>query len=193
MSPADTSLARCFSASRIRCCSAGAWLPSSDEAFRRAEPLTRIRDIAHRNDIDPELKREIKTTLQNKLHRCAGPEDLAASAAILARITAPGVSFSPDFVAQFRIFHEELKEFFNARSLDDRLMALLPGVDAAQADLIRLLERQKTQTDPAGLLAALEALTTLRGGLLATAKQRPAQRTVGCCALSLSERRVRFP
>jgi len=31
------------------------WLPSSAQAFRRAEPLTRIRDIAHRNDIPSEL------------------------------------------------------------------------------------------------------------------------------------------
>lgn len=50
------------------------WLPSSAAPFRRAEPLTRIRDIAHRNDIPAELKREIKHSLQNKLHRCAGPE-----------------------------------------------------------------------------------------------------------------------
>jgi len=49
------------------------WLPSFSSEFRRAEPLTRIRDIAHRNDIGSDLKREIKTTLQNKLHRCAGP------------------------------------------------------------------------------------------------------------------------
>ena len=48
-------------------------LPSFEASFRQAEPLTRIRDIAHRNDISSELKREIKTTLQNKLHRCAGP------------------------------------------------------------------------------------------------------------------------
>ena len=34
-------------------------LPSSAQSFRRAEPLTRIRDIAHRNDIPSELKREI--------------------------------------------------------------------------------------------------------------------------------------
>jgi len=60
------------------------YLPSWAPDFRRAEPLTRIRDIAHRNDIPHELKQEIKQRLQNKLHRCAGPEDLRTSAEILA-------------------------------------------------------------------------------------------------------------
>src|SRR5215470_8100482 len=83
-------------------------LPSSSEVFRRAEPLTRIRDIAHRNDIPSELKREIKQSLQNKLHRCAGPEDLVTSAKLLERITAPGTNYPPGFVEQFRIFHDEL-------------------------------------------------------------------------------------
>ena len=41
------------------------WLPSFDSEFMRSEPLTLIRDIAHRNDIPGELKHEIKTTLQN--------------------------------------------------------------------------------------------------------------------------------
>lgn len=47
-------------------------LPSFTEAFTASVPLTRIRDIAHRNDIPSDLKREIKHTLQNKLHRNAG-------------------------------------------------------------------------------------------------------------------------
>src|SRR5262245_6554764 len=100
------------------------WLPSSAHTFRRAEPLTRIRDIAHRNDIPSELKREIKHSLQNKLHRCAGTEDLATCSALLERITAPGANYPAAFVEQFRLFHEELREFFNARSLDERLKAL---------------------------------------------------------------------
>jgi phosphoglucan,water dikinase len=147
------------------------WLPSSAPAFQRPEPLTRIRDIAHRNDIDPDLKREIKTTLQNKLHRCAGPEDLTTSAAILERITAPGANHSTDFVAQFRIFHEELKEFFNARSLDDRLTALLPSVDVETADQIRLFQHLRSRTDPADIVAALESLTSLRENLLSSARE----------------------
>ena len=66
-------------------------LPSFGEAFTQQVPLTRIRDIAHRNDIPHDLKQEIKHTLQNKLHRNAGPEDLVASEAMLTRITAqPG-------------------------------------------------------------------------------------------------------
>src|SRR5207247_2455187 len=36
------------------------WLPSSAKTFQRAEPLTRIRDIAHRDDIPSDLKRELK-------------------------------------------------------------------------------------------------------------------------------------
>lgn len=45
----------------------------------------------HRNDIPKELKAEIKHTLQNKLHRNAGPEDLHTTEAMLARVTAvPG-------------------------------------------------------------------------------------------------------
>jgi phosphoglucan,water dikinase len=137
-------------------------VPSSAQAFQRAEPLTRIRDIAHRNDISSDLKREIKTTLQNKLHRCAGPEDLETSAKLLERITASDAHYSSDFVGQFRIFHEELKEFFNARSLDDRLNALIPKVEAQQAGLIRSFLKQKSKTSFDEQLATLKELTELR-------------------------------
>jgi phosphoglucan,water dikinase len=113
------------------------WLPSTARTFQTAEPLTRIRDIAHRNDIPSDLKQEIKHMLQNKLHRCAGPEDLVTSAALLRRITAPGANYSAAFVEQYQSFHEELKEFFNAQSLDQQLTALLP---VANADLFRLIE-----------------------------------------------------
>lgn len=66
-------------------------LPSFSDEFTQSVPLTRIRDIAHRSDIPQDLKREIKHTLQNKLHRNAGPEDLVATEAMLARVTAkPG-------------------------------------------------------------------------------------------------------
>lgn len=50
-------------------------LPSFSGEFRQAVPLTRIRDIAHRNDIPHDIKNEIKHTLQNKLHRSAGETD----------------------------------------------------------------------------------------------------------------------
>jgi phosphoglucan,water dikinase len=106
------------------------YLPSWGDSFRRGEPLTRIRDIAHRNDIPPDLKREIKTRLQNKLHRCAGPEDLRTADELLARITASGTSYSPTFVAEFRLFHQELQEFFNAQALQQRLADLARDVPA---------------------------------------------------------------
>ena len=63
-------------------------IPSFTDEFMQSTPLTRIRDIAHRGDIPQDLKREIKHTIQNKLHRNAGPEDLAASEALLKRVLA---------------------------------------------------------------------------------------------------------
>jgi phosphoglucan,water dikinase len=131
------------------------WLPSSAPTFQRPEPLTRIRDIAHRNDIPQDLKREIKTTLQNKLHRCVGPEDLATSAALLERITAPATSYSAGFVDQFKIFHEELKEFFNAQSLEQRLTAIAPALNGKHADLIAQFLKQKARV-AAGVSPAVE-------------------------------------
>ena len=153
------------------------WLPSSSRTFQRAEPLTRIRDIAHRNDIPSDLKHEIKHTLQNKLHRCAGPEDLETSAAILTRITAPAAGCSADFVAQFKVFHEELKEFFNARSLDEQLTALLPNSDTEEAATIRLFLRQKADSTLTGQFDALQTLTELRRNFLKAVKANPGLET----------------
>ena len=153
------------------------WLPSSARTFQCAEPLTRIRDIAHRNDIPSDLKYEIKHTLQNKLHRCAEPEDLETSARILMRITAPAASYSSDFVAQFKIFHEELKEFFNARSLDERLTALLPEADATETALIRSFLRQKADTTLTGQFDALQTLTELRRNFLGAVGKNPGLET----------------
>jgi phosphoglucan,water dikinase len=140
------------------------WLPSFAPEFQRAEPLTRIRDIAHRNDLPSDLKREIKTTLQNKLHRCAGPEDLATSSVLLQRITAPGAQYSAAFVEQFRIFHEELKEFFNARNLEERFRALPQDADAAP--LIRTFLEHKNAAGLGEQLALFHSLTRLRRLLL---------------------------
>ncbi len=100
------------------------YLPSHAEEFMRHEPLTRIRDIAHRNDIPKELKLDIKHNLQNKLHRSAGPEDLKTAERILGVITVAGADYSPDFVREFKVFYEELKEFFNAEGLQRRLLKL---------------------------------------------------------------------
>jgi phosphoglucan,water dikinase len=141
-------------------------LPSSALIFQRAEPLTRIRDIAHRNDIPQDLKREIKTTLQNKLHRCAGPEDLVTSAGLLKRITAPGVSYSPAFVEQFRVFHDELKEFFNARSLEEQLRALQPSATSAEAGLVQAFLERTTAASLPEQIVLLGCLTRLRRSLL---------------------------
>jgi phosphoglucan,water dikinase len=143
------------------------WLPSAAAEYRRAEPLTRIRDIAHRNDIPQALKREIKDTLQNKLHRCAGPEDLATADALLERVTAPGAGYAADFVAQFRIFHAELQEFFNARSLEKRLEALQPRLGEDDRLLAARLLGLKNGTGASNQLATLQVLTDLRQGLAA--------------------------
>jgi phosphoglucan,water dikinase len=140
------------------------YLPSFGEEFQRAEPLTRIRDIAHRNDIPGELKNEIKNRLQNKLHRCAGPEDLTTSADILARITAKRAGLSDSFVQEFKIFHEELREFFNASALETRLEALektLSPPDKRQVRTFLELKKNLSDTLPE-LLNLLEMLTALR-------------------------------
>ncbi len=139
------------------------WLPSFDTAFTRAEPLTRIRDIAHRNDIPRELKEEIKHSLQNKLHRSAGPEDLVTSEGLLEKITAPGAAYPPSFVEEFRRFHEELKEFFNASSLDERLAELAKEINSREAASIGDFLKIKGQIDtPDHIVAALRLLTELR-------------------------------
>lgn len=52
-----------------------------------------------------------------------------ATEAMLERITAPGASYSGEFVEQFRIFTGELRDFFNAGSLADLLDALRPSLD----------------------------------------------------------------
>jgi phosphoglucan,water dikinase len=140
------------------------FLPSWGEEFRRAEPLTHIRDIAHRNDIPPDLKKEIKHRLQNKLHRCAGPEDLRTSEEILCRITAPGAGFAPAFVQEFQTFHEELREFFNAMTLEKRLRAIGLAIDPATREVVNAFLALKGTASHSSdqLLTLLERLTELR-------------------------------
>ncbi|XP_054804581.1 phosphoglucan, water dikinase, chloroplastic isoform X2 [Prosopis cineraria] len=99
-------------------------LPSFKAEFTASVPLTRIRDIAHRNDIPKDVKLQIKHTIQNKLHRNAGPEDLVATEAMLAKITKHPGEYSEAFVEQFKIFHRELKDFFNAGSLAEQLESI---------------------------------------------------------------------
>jgi phosphoglucan, water dikinase len=67
-------------------------LPSYASPFTCSVPLTRIRDIAHRNYIPSDVKMYIKHNLQNKLHRCAGPEDAKTCERILDQIGHGGYS-----------------------------------------------------------------------------------------------------
>jgi phosphoglucan,water dikinase len=99
-------------------------LPSFANQFTTSVPLTRIRDIAHRNDIDHGFKQEIKNKLQNKLHRSASPDDLKTCEYFINKITAQGANYSPDFVNEFKIFYEELKEFFNSLGLEKSFLKL---------------------------------------------------------------------
>ena len=108
-------------------------LPSFADQFTASVPLTRIRDIAHRNDIPSSLKSEIKHRLQNKLHRCADPNDLKTCEEILNRIR-PDNSLSGDFKHQFEIFYSELREFFNAVGLEKLLETALHGKQSGEID-----------------------------------------------------------
>ncbi|GLI64789.1 hypothetical protein VaNZ11_008194 [Volvox africanus] len=138
-------------------------LPSFSGQFRASTPLTRIRDIAHRNDIPKDLKDEIKHTLQNKLHRCAGPEDLVATEAMLQRVTAVPGQYSEAFVAEFRTFTEELREFFNASGLVELLTGAgaLDALDDAHASAVRQLISTKQRVEDLGSAARLDDLMAL--------------------------------
>ena len=142
-------------------------LPSFAAAFRAAQPLTRIRNIAHRDDIPMELKNEIKHKIQNKLHRCAGPEDLEATQQLLQRVHAARGQYSSGFVSELETFYKELCFFFNQYDLTERLKELLPRQTPRTAEAIeRYLdakERSNTaDASPAKLLLALGLATNLR-------------------------------
>jgi phosphoglucan, water dikinase len=112
-------------------------LPTFNDAFTQSTPLTRIRDIAHRNDIPQALKQEIKHTIQNKLHRNAGPEDLVATETMLVRITANPGEYPEAFVSEFKTFVVELRDFFSAGSLSDMLLGILPALEDSDAFVSR--------------------------------------------------------
>lgn len=125
-------------------------LPSFAAEFTQSVPLTRIRDIAHRGDIPQHIKSEIKHTIQNKLHRNAGPEDLVATEALLAKVTANGDEFSSDFINEMRIFLMELREFFNAGGLSDALRGIIPVLDDAGTRIVERFLANKESLDNAG-------------------------------------------
>ncbi|OWM70950.1 hypothetical protein CDL15_Pgr013131 [Punica granatum] len=149
-------------------------LPSFKTEFTASVPLTRIRDIAHRNDIPHDLKQEIKHTIQNKLHRNAGPEDLVATEAMLARITKNPGEYSEAFVEQFKIFHYELKDFFNAGSLAEQLESIKESLDERALSALALFLESKESLDSSGsqdiseskginlLIRTMHALNALR-------------------------------
>lgn len=122
------------------------YLPSNDAQFTTAEPLTRIRDIAHRNDLPHDLKLHIKHQLQNKLHRSAGPEDLITAREILEKITATGANYSTDFVAEFKLFYDELSNFFNAANLPQRLAMISEKIPALSIFCRAVLENKNPPT-----------------------------------------------
>ncbi|KFK26410.1 hypothetical protein AALP_AA8G245000 [Arabis alpina] len=137
-------------------------LPSFKAEFTASVPLTRIRDIAHRNDIPHDLKQEIKHTIQNKLHRCAGPEDLIATEAMLERITETPGKYSADFVEQFKIFHNELKDFFNAGSLTEQLDSMKISMDERGLSALSLFFECKERLDASGVSSnVLELIKTM--------------------------------
>lgn len=122
-------------------------LPSFKSEFTASVPLTRIRDIAHRNDIPHDLKQEIKHTIQNKLHRNAGPEDLIATELMLTRVTRNPGEYSEAFVEQLKIFYNELKDFFNAASLTEQLESIQPSLDNQSMSTLRTFIASKKRMD----------------------------------------------
>eukprot|EP00249_Psilotum_nudum_P024562 c29221_g1_i1 orf=269-3925(-) len=155
-------------------------LPSFKSEFTTSVPLTRIRDIAHRNDIPHDLKQEIKHTIQNKLHRNAGPEDLVATEMLLARVTKNSGQYSEAFIEQLKIFYNELKDFFNASSLTEQLESVRPSLDENKISVLDNFLTQKKKLDESGectnngsatkgtdtLISTMHALTTIRAVLL---------------------------
>ncbi|MED6171495.1 Phosphoglucan, water dikinase, chloroplastic [Stylosanthes scabra] len=150
-------------------------LPSFKAEFTASVPLTRIRDIAHRNDIPHDLKLQIKHTIQNKLHRNAGPEDLVATEAMLAKITKKPGEYSQAFVEQFKIFHQELKDFFNAGSLAEQLESIRESMDEYSISALNSFLECKKDLDAASgstadseekgiklLFKTMESLNSLR-------------------------------
>ncbi|KAF9610090.1 hypothetical protein IFM89_019930 [Coptis chinensis] len=136
-----------------------------------------LESMSYRKDTSP--LQEIKHTIQNKLHRNAGPEDLIATEAMLARITRNPGEYNEAFVEQFRIFYNELKDFFNAGSLTEQLESIKDSLDGKTLSALSLfLECKKSldRMDEPGnflkkdgadlLMKALQSLSSLRALLV---------------------------
>eukprot|EP00928_Gymnodinium_smaydae_P050054 TRINITY_DN3366_c0_g6_i1.p1 TRINITY_DN3366_c0_g6~~TRINITY_DN3366_c0_g6_i1.p1 ORF type:complete len:1786 (+),score=300.32 TRINITY_DN3366_c0_g6_i1:41-5359(+) len=145
--------AECFIARRIF-----PSLPSFSDEFTCAVPMTRIRDIAHRNDIPKDMKLYIKHELQNKLHRCADPGDLVKLDKLIERIDREG-GYSESFVKEMKIFQIELRDFFNAAGLDDSARQIAAEDASVREPVDRLLGAKHNHADP---FDQLNALTNLR-------------------------------
>ena len=89
---------------------------------------------------------------------------MRVSAEILGRVTAPGTSYSPEFVAEFRTFHGELEEFFNATALEKRLRSLANRSKGKVAEAIHAFLAMKAEGASSNdhLLQLLKQLTVLR-------------------------------
>jgi len=132
-------------------------LPSFSDEFTTAVPMTRIRDIAHRNDIPKDMKLYIKHQLQNKLHRCADPGDLVKMDQLVERIDREG-GYSEGFVKEMHIFQVELRDFFNAAGLDASARQLTSQEVALRPLVDKLLWDKGRGADAFEQLEALAAL-----------------------------------
>eukprot|EP00916_Digyalum_oweni_P016388 GHVL01026875.1.p1 GENE.GHVL01026875.1~~GHVL01026875.1.p1 ORF type:complete len:1084 (-),score=146.71 GHVL01026875.1:279-3530(-) len=148
-------------------------LVSFNSEFVCAQPLTRIRDIAHRNDIPGDLKKHIKDKIQNKLHRCAGPEDLVAAEKLLEQVLSG--SHSQGFVSELKIFVKELKQFFSASNLLERLQHIMNFSAAKTKILIRqFIESVQRCSNTSNYMTLLECFrigTQLREELVTAMNQ----------------------
>ena len=126
-------------------------------------PMVRIRDICHSKFVPRDLKKEIKHQLQNKLHRCAEPSDLQTCERILQKVMTRE-DCNQEFRSQMTIFHEELKEFFNAQGLDKLLHQIKEGMNSPiLSNQILAFEYQKQNVEARKF--SLESITTLRNSL----------------------------
>mmetsp|Transcript_75265 Transcript_75265/g.110308 ORF Transcript_75265/g.110308 Transcript_75265/m.110308 type:complete len:892 (-) Transcript_75265:742-3417(-) len=153
-------------------------LPSYGGDYTVSVPFTRIRDIAHSN-LPKDLKDDIKHNLQNKLHRCAGPEDLVTAERIWANSKDRG-DVSGQYKEQMWTFMGEIREFFNAGGLEDKLNDIkskgLPNSEGI--GLIDAFLAAKHGQDLAQKLSALVALRANLNEYVANAAHGPERQSV---------------